>query len=60
MVYYPIALHLQNAFKTSEYGAGDFPVSETLCSQVISLPMHTEMTSQQLDFIAAALLSFKQ
>lgn len=59
MVYYPIALHLQNAFKTPDYGAGDFPVSETLCSQVISLPIHTEMTEEQLQFITGALLSFK-
>jgi UDP-2-acetamido-2-deoxy-ribo-hexuluronate aminotransferase len=59
MVYYPIALHLQNAFKTPEYGVGDFPISETLCSQVISLPMHTEMTTEQLECITGALLSFK-
>lgn len=58
MVYYPIALHLQQAFKTPEYGAGDFPVSEMLCSQVISLPIHTEMTREQLSFITGALLSF--
>lgn len=59
MVYYPIALHLQQAFKTPEYGAGDFPVSEALCSQVISLPIHTEMTKEQLDYIAEAVHSFK-
>jgi len=59
MVYYPIPLHLQNAFKTPEYGVGDFPVSETLCSQVISLPMHTEMTKEQLEYISKALHSFK-
>lgn len=59
MVYYPIALHLQNAFKTPEYGVGDFPVSEALCSQVISLPIHTEMTKEQLDYIAEAVRSFK-
>lgn len=60
MVYYPIALHLQNAFKTPEYGIGDFPVSEMLCSQVISLPIHTEMTREQLDYITDAVLSFKK
>lgn len=60
MVYYPVALHLQNAFKTPEYGKGDFPVSETLCSQVISLPIHTEMTQEQLNYITEAVLSFKK
>lgn len=60
MIYYPIALHLQNAFKTEAFGPGDFPVSEQLCSQVISLPIHTEMTEEQLKFITEAVLSFKK
>ncbi len=60
MVYYPIALHLQQAFKTKAFGPGDFPVSEMLCSQVISLPIHTELTDEQLDFIVNAVLSFKR
>ncbi len=60
MVYYPIALHLQHAFKTEAFGPGDFPISEMLCSQVISLPIHTEMTETQLNFIIDAVLSFKK
>lgn len=60
MIYYPIALHLQDAFKTPEYNLGDFRVSEDLCTRVLSLPMHTEMDEQQLNYIIEAIRSFKQ
>lgn len=59
MVYYPVALHLQEAFKTPEFGAGDFPVSEDLCMRVLSLPIHTEMKEEQLRSIISAVVSFK-
>lgn len=58
MVYYPFALHLQQAFKTEEFGEGDFPISEELCSRVLSLPIHTEMTQEQLDHIIYTIESF--
>lgn len=51
MVYYPIPLHLQKAYKSDRHGEGDFPVAEMLAQNVISLPMHTELDPEQLDFI---------
>lgn len=48
MIYYPIPLHLQKAFATEDLGVGSFPVSETLCDSVLSLPIHTEMTEQMV------------
>jgi UDP-2-acetamido-2-deoxy-ribo-hexuluronate aminotransferase len=51
MVYYPKPLHLQNAFKYLTYQKGDLPVSEKLCSCVLSLPIHTEITENQLQYI---------
>jgi len=51
MIYYPVLVHLQNAYKQFGYKAGDLPVSESLCSQVISLPIHTEMDLEQLEYI---------
>jgi dTDP-4-amino-4,6-dideoxygalactose transaminase len=51
MIYYPVPLHLQNAFKSSEWSEGSFPVTEWLCSRVFSLPMHTELSQEQLNFI---------
>ncbi len=58
MVYYPVALHMQKAYEDKRYGKGHFPVCEELVSQVISLPMHTELTDNQLDFITKSLLTF--
>jgi dTDP-4-amino-4,6-dideoxygalactose transaminase len=56
MIYYPVPLHLQKAYADDRYSSGDFPVSEYLASHVISLPMHTELDSEQLDYIATNLL----
>lgn len=50
-VYYPIPLHLQEAYALPSAKAGDFPVSETLCDTVLSLPMHTELDAEQLQYI---------
>ena len=55
MVYYPVLLHLQEAFKNLGYQKGDFPVAEKLCESVISLPMHTELTEEQQQYIGEKL-----
>ncbi len=51
MVYYPVALHMQKAYQDPRYKEGDFPITETLCESVISLPIHTELTKEQQDHI---------
>jgi len=56
MIYYPVPLHLQKAYKDEQYKQGDFPVSEALSASVISLPMHTELDEEQLSYIAGSLL----
>jgi dTDP-4-amino-4,6-dideoxygalactose transaminase len=58
MVYYPLPLHLQKAYL--EYGGkeGQFPVSENLCSQVISLPIHTEMAPDTQSVIIDTILNY--
>ena len=56
MVYYPIPLHLQKAFENLGYKKGDFPVAEKLSDCVISLPMHTELTENQQQYIGEKLL----
>ena len=59
MVYYPVPIHSQVAY--SQYGFDDkkFPVTNDLSYKVLSLPMHTEMTEEQLIFITDAIKSFK-
>lgn len=56
MIYYPIPLHMQKAFASDRFKAGDFPVTEHLCSCVLSLPMHTELDEETLGFISSTLL----
>jgi UDP-2-acetamido-2-deoxy-ribo-hexuluronate aminotransferase len=58
MIYYPVPLHMQKAYQDPRYKAGDFPVSEQLAASVISLPMHTELTTDQLEFITSKVLEF--
>lgn len=58
MVYYPVPLHLQKAYKSDRYNEGDFPVTEKLCNQVFSLPMHTELTNEQLTYITNNVLEY--
>ncbi|GGC38943.1 cell surface polysaccharide biosynthesis protein [Parapedobacter defluvii] len=58
MVYYPIPVHLQQAYLLYGYKAGDFPVSELLCKDVISLPIHTEMEIETQDYIIEQVNAF--
>jgi dTDP-4-amino-4,6-dideoxygalactose transaminase len=55
MVYYPTPLHVQKAFQPNPYRVGSFPVSEQLCKTVLSLPMHTEMNEDMIEFIVNSL-----
>lgn len=57
-VYYPIPLHSQKAYTRPEFKEEDFPVTNRAVKEVISLPMHTELTLEQIDYITEALLSF--
>lgn len=51
MVYYPVPLHLQKAYQEYGYKEGEFPVAEMLCKEVLSLPIHTEMQTEQQEYI---------
>jgi len=57
MIYYPIPLHLQLPYKDG-YRQGDFPVSELAAKEIISLPMHTELTEEQITYIADKVNEF--
>ncbi len=58
MIYYPVPLHLQDAYKDLGYKEGDLPVSEELSHKVLSLPIHTEMDETQLAYITSQVQSF--
>lgn len=59
MIYYPVPLHLQLAYRKDGFGPGSFPVSERLSETVLSLPIHTEMDTDQLSYICDAIRSFR-
>ena len=58
MVYYPVPMHLQEAFNEGKYSEGDFPVSEELCRSVLSIPMHTELSEEQLNYITETIKQY--
>ncbi|WP_373074819.1 DegT/DnrJ/EryC1/StrS family aminotransferase [Zeaxanthinibacter enoshimensis] len=57
-IYYPIPLHLQKAYADSRYNEDDFPVTNQLVKEVISLPMHTELDQEQIDHITNTVIQF--
>ena len=57
-IYYPVALHAQKAYQDERYNESDFPVTNQLIQTVISLPMHTELEKEQLEFITKTILDF--
>lgn len=58
MIYYPIPLHLQKAYRQLGIGKGAFPVTEKLSESIISLPMHTEMKDSDLEYICETIRKF--
>lgn len=58
MIYYPVPLHQQNAFRTERYADGAFPIAEQLAKEVLSLPMHTELDKEQLNYITNSIKEF--
>jgi UDP-2-acetamido-2-deoxy-ribo-hexuluronate aminotransferase len=58
MIYYPIPLHFQKAYQQTGVGHGFFPVTERLSKSVISLPIHTEMKQDELEYITNTIETF--
>ncbi len=57
-VHYPVPLHLQDAARDLGYGKGDFPVTERLATEILSLPIYPELTEAQQDAVVAGVRSF--
>ena len=57
-VYYPIPLHRQKAYKSERYNEADFKVTNQLSNEVFSLPMHTELEDDQIDYITKTVKDF--
>lgn len=59
MVYYPLPVHLQEAYTSDKYPKGLFPIAEELCEKVISIPMHSELKEEELSYICTALREYQ-
>ncbi|WP_066310727.1 DegT/DnrJ/EryC1/StrS aminotransferase family protein [Flavobacterium sp. TAB 87] len=57
-IYYPIPLHAQKAYKNERYLEDDFLITNQLVKEVLSLPMHTELDEEQIQFITSSVLEF--
>ena len=57
-VYYPIPLHRQDPYFEERFKQEDFINTNQLCESVLSLPIHTELTPKQMDFISQSILEF--
>lgn len=57
-IHYPIPLHLQKAYASRGYRAGDFPVTERAAAEIVSLPMFPQLTAEQQARVAEEVLSF--
>ena len=59
MIYYPIPLYKQNAY-SHYWRGGELVTTEVLCEEVMSLPIHTELSEETLAYIVATVASFFQ
>jgi len=57
-IYYPVPVHLQKGYANFGFKQGDMPLTEQLTSEVLSLPIHTELDQEQLEYITTHIISF--
>jgi dTDP-4-amino-4,6-dideoxygalactose transaminase len=57
-IHYPIPLHLQDAYRHLRYQKGDFPVSESVAPQILSLPMYPSLSAEQQQRVADVASEF--
>jgi dTDP-4-amino-4,6-dideoxygalactose transaminase len=57
-IHYPIPLHLQKAYASMQYSAGDFPVAEKAAAEIVSLPMFPQLKAEQQARVVEEILTF--
>ncbi|NSW52431.1 MAG: DegT/DnrJ/EryC1/StrS family aminotransferase [Anaerolineae bacterium] len=57
-IHYPIPIHLQPAYENLGYKAGDFPVTEQIANELVSLPMYAEMTPEMVTYVSDKIIEF--
>ena len=59
IIYYPVPLHQQKAYQRPGFGPGSFPIAEKLSNTVISLPIHTEMEYDELEYVCRIINAYR-
>jgi dTDP-4-amino-4,6-dideoxygalactose transaminase len=59
-IHYPVPIHLQEAYRSLAIRNGNFPVTETCASELVSLPMYPELSQQQIQHVADEIRRFKK
>jgi dTDP-4-amino-4,6-dideoxygalactose transaminase len=57
-LHYPVPLHLQKAYASLSYSVGEFPIAERVASEILSLPMFPQLTSEQQVIVAEEILAY--
>jgi dTDP-4-amino-4,6-dideoxygalactose transaminase len=57
-LHYPVPLHQQKAFSHLNYKNGDFPVTEKVSDEILSLPMYPELTDEQIHYVCSSIKDF--
>jgi dTDP-4-amino-4,6-dideoxygalactose transaminase len=57
-IHYPIPLHLQHSLQSLKYKQGDFPITEKIAGEILSLPMYPQLSKKQQDYIVESVSSF--
>ena len=55
IIHYPVPLHLQEAYADLNHKKGDFPISEKICDEILSLPMYPHMRREQIERVCTVL-----
>ena len=58
MIYYPISLNEQEAYKSIGRVVGNLDITRNLCNSVLSIPMHTELSDEQINYITNSIINF--
>jgi dTDP-4-amino-4,6-dideoxygalactose transaminase len=57
-IHYPIPLHLQKAYESLNYKKGDFPVTERVSAEIVSLPMFPQLSDGQRSEVVNKVMEF--
>lgn len=58
VIHYPIPIHLQPAYQDLDYKLGDFPITEKISKEIISLPMFPELTKEEINYVVQSIKEF--